>query len=104
MDILPKVEITTSVFVEEDTGMYYDVDLFYLSYSVSADAEDAIDGHVIVEKDIVTLRVKLTRTHVAEGALAPPVHAPLFPKPIKENWWIVLTDKVMDHPVNLLMP
>jgi translocation protein SEC63 len=41
----------------------------------------------------------MTRENVPEGskkkkASAPPVHAPMFPKTIRESWWLILTDKV----------
>ena len=54
---------------------------------------------MIFEQDLVTLRLTMTRENVTEGtkkkkAIAPPVHAPLFPKTIRESWWLILTDKV----------
>ena len=41
----------------------------------------------------MTLRVTLTRENTPEGKENPPVHAPLFPKTIREAWWLILTDK-----------
>jgi translocation protein SEC63 len=79
---------------------------------------DAVTGYKIYEQDLVTLRITLTRNNLpAPAALpasaskkakaaakkaaassaagtAPPVFAPLFPKTLKENWWIVLTDRL----------
>ena len=50
-------------------------------------------GDAIYEEDLVTLRVILTRENLSEGEVAPPVHAPHFPKVLREGWWLLLTDK-----------
>lgn len=47
----------------------------------------------IVEGDIVTVTVELTRTNLKEHEVAGPVHAPYFPKVKYEEWWIFLREK-----------
>ena len=60
-----------------------------------------VDGKEIYEQDLVTLRINFTRLNLPENkkkggdaaARAAPVHAPFFPKTLRESWWVVLTDK-----------
>lgn len=97
-NILPHLKVETKLFVEEE-------ELDFLADSGDApaaatedcdedtDKANAVTGDQIYEQDLVTLRITLTRQNVSEGATAPPVYAPFFPKTVRENWWIVLTDK-----------
>ena len=64
-DILPDVEVDVEWFVD--------------------------DEDFIAQGDMVTLKVTLTRHHMADGASKPdPVHAPFFPLTKEEGWWVVL--------------
>ena len=47
----------------------------------------------IFEQDLVTLKITIEHDNVAEGKKLPPVHAPFFPKAVKEGWWLILTDR-----------
>ena len=62
-------------------------------YTASKEAREAISGDSIYEGDLITLRININRENVEEGEEAPFVHAPHFPRPVKEFWWAVLTDK-----------
>lgn len=62
-------------------------------YDASKKAREAISGDSIYEGDLITLRINIDRENVEEGEEAPFVHAPSFPRPVKEFWWAVLTDK-----------
>lgn len=62
-------------------------------YDASKKAREAISGDSIYEGDLITLRLNINRANVPEGEEAPFVHAPDFPRPVKEFWWAVLTDK-----------
>jgi len=49
------------------------------------------DEDFIAQGDTVTLKVTITRHHMADGAgKAAPVHAPFYPLKQDEGWWIVL--------------
>jgi translocation protein SEC63 len=93
--IIPSMRIVTTLFVEEEETDFYEGED---DAPAPVPAPDAPKGDQIFEQDLVTLRVSMTRENVAEGTKkkrtsAPPVHAPLFPKTIRENWWLILTDK-----------
>lgn len=93
--IIPCLKIETKLFVEEEETDFYEGED---DAPVPVPSPDAPKGDQIYEQDLVTLRVTMTRENVPEGgkrkAIAPPVHAPLFPKTIRESWWLILTDKV----------
>ena len=89
--ILPQLEVTTEFYVEEEEPEFYEEGEAPVEVP-----EDAIRGDTIYENDLVTLRVTLTRLNVPEGGVAPLVHAPLFPAPLKEGWWLILTDRPAD--------
>lgn len=97
--ILPNVSVDVKLFVEEDEPMDDDDEAEAVA---NLDAPtNTVSGDKIFESDLVTVRVTLTRNNVSEGASAPSVHAPFFPKATKENWWVVLTDKPqMMNPAN----
>ena len=73
-----------------------------VDYGLFVEEEEPEDGIIVPEKiyeqDLVTLRVTLIRENTPEGKDSPPVHAPLFPKTIREAWWLILTDKVGSSP------
>jgi translocation protein SEC63 len=86
-EILPQMKIETHLFVEEIEPDVDDEDNSTLP-------EDIIDnGNKIFEQDFVTLRVTLTRENTPEGK-----ECPLFPKTLRENWWLILTDKPNKTP------
>eukprot|EP00927_Polykrikos_kofoidii_P077093 TRINITY_DN74080_c0_g1_i1.p1 TRINITY_DN74080_c0_g1~~TRINITY_DN74080_c0_g1_i1.p1 ORF type:complete len:976 (-),score=178.05 TRINITY_DN74080_c0_g1_i1:254-3181(-) len=58
-----------------------------LSCNVYVDDED-----LIVEGDVATLDITLTRLNLNEAEAAGYVHAPLFPVPKFEEWWLLLYD------------
>ena len=94
--IIPCMRTVTKLFVEEEETDFYEGED---DAPAPVPAPDAPKGDHIFEQDLVTLRVTMTRENVPEGtkkkkASAPPVHAPMFPKTIRESWWMILTDKV----------
>lgn len=50
------------------------------------------DEKEIVVGDIATVTVQLLRKNLHEGEAMGPVHAPLFPEPKFEEWWIFLVE------------
>ena len=94
--IIPCMRMVTTLFVEEEETDFYEGED---DAPAPVPAPDAPKGDQIFEQDLVTLRLTMTRENVTEGtkkkkAFAPPVHAPLFPKTIRESWWLILTDNV----------
>lgn len=51
------------------------------------------DEESISVTDVATLTVTLTRTHLSDGEAAGIVHAPIFPVPKFEEWWIFVFDE-----------
>lgn len=119
-DIFPRLEVTYKLYVEDDEEEDFGDDYEELTGNVSAStalladetttvaqspggnmtkydaskkAREAISGSSIYEGDLITLRISINRANVEEGEEAPYVHAPHFPRPVKEFWWAVLTDK-----------
>ena len=89
--IIPHLKIQTNLFVEEEEPDLDDEGA--AGNNNQANNQNDVRGDTIYEQDLVTLRVTLTKANVAEGAESPPVHAPYFPKSLKEAWWLILTDK-----------
>merc|ERR1719359_1278436 len=67
--IIPNVTVDIKTFVQDD------------------------EDNKIYANDMITVRVNITRNNVADGETAGLVHAPHFPVPRKESWWIVLATK-----------
>jgi len=67
--IIPNITVESKIFVDDD--------------------EDA----KVYEGDLCTVQVKVTRNNLEEGEKAGQVHAPHFPFPKKEAWWIILGTK-----------
>eukprot|EP00933_Yihiella_yeosuensis_P025838 TRINITY_DN20033_c0_g1_i1.p1 TRINITY_DN20033_c0_g1~~TRINITY_DN20033_c0_g1_i1.p1 ORF type:complete len:975 (+),score=241.32 TRINITY_DN20033_c0_g1_i1:85-3009(+) len=55
---------------------------------------EVADEEEISESDIATLKVTLTRKNLGKDEAAGPVHAPLYPGPKFEEWWIIIYDSV----------
>lgn len=47
----------------------------------------------IIEGDVVTMDIVMTRLNLKPGESAGPVHAPYFPDLKFEEWWLFLVDK-----------
>ena len=93
--LLPRLKIETKLFVEEEEQDFLaDVEEDApASTGKAVHVVETVSGDNIYEQDLVTLRITLTRENVSEGAKAPAVYAPHFPKTLREAWWVVLTDK-----------
>jgi len=93
--VIPDISVETKVFVDDD------------------------EDNKVYEGDLCTVRVTLTRNNVEEGEKAGLVHAPLFPFPKQEAWWVILgtaegkiisiekvTDpaRVVNHNIKFLAP
>eukprot|EP00440_Ansanella_granifera_P043829 gb/GFBE01047496.1/.p1 GENE.gb/GFBE01047496.1/~~gb/GFBE01047496.1/.p1 ORF type:complete len:654 (+),score=199.97 gb/GFBE01047496.1/:1-1962(+) len=50
------------------------------------------DEEAIVVGDVATVTCQLTRKNLQEGEAQGPVHAPFFPEPKFEEWWIFLVE------------
>ena len=85
-DLFPRMKVDTKLFVEEPETDFTD------GAPVENDPQE-VSGDSIYEQDLVTLRVTLTRENTPVGKDTPPVYAPAFPTTIRENWWLILTDK-----------
>lgn len=67
--MLPDISVEAKVFVDDD------------------------EDDKVYEGDLCTVRVTITRNNLKEGEKAGLVHAPHFPYPKQEAWWIILGTK-----------
>jgi len=93
--LLPDISVTSKVFVDDD------------------------EDDKVYEGDLCTVLVTITRNHVPDGEKAGLAHAPRFPFPKYEAWWVLLGTKegkiisvtkvtdpkrVIEHKIKFLAP
>jgi translocation protein SEC63 len=93
--MIPDIEVEHKVFVDDD------------------------EDNKVYEGDLCTVRVSITRKNLVKGEKAGLVHAPRFPFPKQEAWWIILGTKegkiisvekvanpyaMFDHNIKFLAP
>lgn len=93
--IIPRIDLSVSTFVEDD------------------------EDQKIYANDLITVRVKVDRLNLEKGEEVGLVHAPRFPAPRRESWWIILatkdgkivsienvakTTKVFNHDIKFMAP
>lgn len=109
----PRLSVATEMFVEEDDDD--DEDDGPREATGGGGQANEVRGDTILEQDLVTLRVTLTRENLVAPAQtateakrgkkeqkkaqkkkmprAGPVYAPRFPGTLQEGWWLVLVDR-----------
>ena len=96
LKIFPDISVSARIFVDDD------------------------EDDKVYEQDLVTIEVTITRNNLADGEKAGLVHAPLFPFPKKEAFWVVLgqskegkilsvekvgnPNKKVVHPIKFMAP
>merc|ERR1711933_646646 len=81
---LAKMESAELADVEAFCSHVSDVEL-----KAKIEVEDEND---IVVGDVATVTAQILRKNLREGEAAGPVHAPLFPEPKFEEWWLFLLE------------
>mmetsp|Transcript_22756 Transcript_22756/g.58183 ORF Transcript_22756/g.58183 Transcript_22756/m.58183 type:complete len:672 (+) Transcript_22756:150-2165(+) len=61
----------------------------HMELRATVEVEDETE---IVVGDIATVTVQMKRNNLKEGETVGPVHAPLFPEPKYEEWWVFLVE------------
>jgi len=94
-DVIPDVTVESKVFVDDD------------------------EDDKVYEGDLCTIQVTITRNNLKEGEKVGLAHAPRFPFPRQEAWWVCLgtqqgkiiniekvssTGKVVEHKIKFLAP
>jgi len=77
-----------------DAQQLQDVDAFAAHISdmeLKANVEVEDEGDIVVG-DVATVSAQLLRRNLREGEAMGPVHAPLFPEPKHEEWWLFLVE------------
>jgi len=93
--VIPDISVESQVFVDDD------------------------EDNQVYEGDLCTVKVTITRNNLKDGEKAGLVHAPRFPYPKQEAWWIILgtkegkiisiekvanPNKVVEHQIKFLAP
>merc|ERR1719326_631835 len=65
LDHIPRIKLEAKVFVEDEPE--------------------------IVTGDVITVQINITRENLKEGEAAGPICNPLFPIPVFEEWWCLIT-------------
>jgi len=79
-----KMETNELLDVEAFTSHVSDVEL-----KATIEVED--EGEIVLG-DVATVTCRLERRNLKEGEAAGPVHAPFFPEPKFEEWWLFLVE------------
>jgi translocation protein SEC63 len=93
-DFLSKDPEQRKGLAQMETQQLMDIEAFcshVSSVDLKANLEVEDEGDIVVG-DIATVTVGLFRKNLKEGEAMGPVHAPLFPEPKFEEWWLFLVE------------